>query len=70
MEYGDARGDKLLMPLECIIDQGKETRELSRKMIGDKLIMSTSNFMPQTNPLPRQQILKGAMVRKELDKTK
>ena len=65
MEFEDIRVAKLSMPLECKISQGEETRGPNRKMIGDKLIKSTSNFTPQTNPLPCLQILKGPMVRKE-----
>ena len=62
---GDTRVAMSLMPLECIINLGKETRKRNWEMIGDKLIKSTSTFMPQTNRLPCPQILKGAMVRKE-----
>ena len=65
MEFKDTRVAKPLMPLECRIVRGKETREHGWKMMGDKLIKFTSSLTPQTNPLPRSPILKGAMVRKE-----
>ena len=45
-EFGDIEVAKSSMPLECIIDRGKETKEPNWKMIGDKLIKSTFSLMP------------------------
>ena len=55
------------MPLEWRIGLGEKTTEASGGSIGDELVYATSGLTSQTNPLARPQVLKGAVVRKEID---
>ena len=56
------------MPLKGEIKQGHKARKVSREVVTNKLVKVVSSLMPQTNPLLCPLILKGAMIRKELNK--